>query len=42
MRREFISDEELMAKVRSHGIEALEAVKVAYLEADGEVTVVKR
>src|SRR5262249_1016255 len=42
LRREFISDEELMAKIRSHGMESLGGVKMAYLESDGEITVIKR
>jgi uncharacterized membrane protein YcaP (DUF421 family) len=42
MRREFITEEELMSKVRDHGLEDLARVKVMYLEADGEITLIKR
>lgn len=42
MRREFITHEELMGKVREHGIDTLRDVKAAYLESDGEVTVIAR
>ena len=41
MRREFITEEELMSKVRAHGLEDLARVKLMYLEADGEITLVK-
>jgi uncharacterized membrane protein YcaP (DUF421 family) len=40
LRREFISDEELMGKVRSHEIDSLNDVKWVYLESDGELTVI--
>jgi uncharacterized membrane protein YcaP (DUF421 family) len=42
LRREFISNEELMSKVRAHGLDTLRDVKAAYLESDGEVTVIPR
>lgn len=41
MRREFISDEELWAKLREQGIAELKEVKLANLEPDGEISVVK-
>ena len=40
MRREFITDEELGAKVRSVGIDDLAKVRWVYLESDGEMTVI--
>lgn len=42
MRREMITDEELWSKLRQAGVESLEEVKAAYLEHDGEVSVIKR
>lgn len=41
MRREFISDEELMAKVREEGLEDLSKVKRMYLESDGEISLIR-
>ncbi|MEK7947691.1 YetF domain-containing protein [Pigmentiphaga sp. YJ18] len=42
MRRQSITDEELEAKYRQQGIESIEDVKALYLEADGNVSVIKR
>ncbi len=42
MRREFITQEELMAQVRSHGLEDLAQVKRAYLESDGDMSIIQR
>jgi uncharacterized membrane protein YcaP (DUF421 family) len=42
LRREFITREELVAKLRAHGVDDLREVAKAYLESDGEVSVVKR
>jgi uncharacterized membrane protein YcaP (DUF421 family) len=39
-RREFITDEELNAKIRQEGVEDLATVKRMYLEADGEMSVI--
>lgn len=41
MRREYITPEELMAKLREHGIDRLDAVKSATMESDGEISVIK-
>jgi uncharacterized membrane protein YcaP (DUF421 family) len=41
MRREFISDEELMAKVRGEGLEDLSKVRRMYLESDGEISLIR-
>lgn len=41
LRREHITPEEIMAKLREHGIDKLEAVKVATMESDGEITVIQ-
>jgi uncharacterized membrane protein YcaP (DUF421 family) len=41
MRREFISVEELMSKIRSEGIDDVRKIKRMYLEGSGELSVVK-
>ncbi len=41
MRREYITDDELDAKLREQGVDSVESVKRAYLETNGTVTVVK-
>lgn len=41
MRREFVTVEELEEKLREQGIESLEEVKVAYLEGDGQISVIR-
>jgi len=41
MRKEMISQEELMSTLREKGIEKLEQVKRATMESDGEISVVK-
>jgi uncharacterized membrane protein YcaP (DUF421 family) len=40
LRREFITEEELQAKLRSNGLESVTQVKLAYLESDGEISVI--
>lgn len=40
MRREFITDEELNAKIRHEGVEDIATVKRMYLEADGEMSLI--
>jgi uncharacterized membrane protein YcaP (DUF421 family) len=40
MRREFIMEEELMSQLREHGVEELAEVKLAYLEGDGDISVI--
>jgi len=42
MRREFITTEELMMKVREGGLEDLSRIKAIYLEGNGELSVIKR
>jgi uncharacterized membrane protein YcaP (DUF421 family) len=42
MRREFITREELEEKLREQGIAKLSEVKAAYLEGDGQISVIKR
>jgi len=41
MRREFITMDELSEKLREQGIEKLAEVKAAYLEGDGEISVIR-
>lgn len=40
LRKEMISQDELMAALREQGIDALEKVKLATMESDGEISVV--
>lgn len=42
LRREFISDAELMAKVREEGLEDLSRIKAMYLESDGEISLIRQ
>lgn len=42
MRREWISDAELMSKVREEGLEGLSRVKFMYLESDGEISLIRQ
>jgi len=41
MRRELLTVEELQSKLREQGIEHLSEVKIAYLEEDGEISVLR-
>jgi uncharacterized membrane protein YcaP (DUF421 family) len=41
MRQELITLEELKSKLREQGIENIEQVKIAHLEEDGEISIVK-
>jgi uncharacterized membrane protein YcaP (DUF421 family) len=42
MRRELITEEELGSQLRQQGVSGLEEVKSAFLEANGEIIVVKQ
>ena len=42
LRREFVTDEELMAELRKQGVSDVSEVKAASLEADGSVSVVRK
>lgn len=42
MRRQFISLDELMSKVRQEGLEDLTRVKRMYLESDGEISLIRQ
>jgi len=42
MRREFLTAEELMDHLRQQGIEDLQEVKDAFVESEGEITVIRR
>jgi uncharacterized membrane protein YcaP (DUF421 family) len=42
LRREYITEEELWTQLREQGVESLEDVKKAYLEADGKFSVIKK
>jgi uncharacterized membrane protein YcaP (DUF421 family) len=41
MRREYITLEEIEEKLREQGIEKMQDVKVAYLEGDGQISVIR-
>lgn len=41
LRKEMITHDELMAKLREYGIEKLEDVKAATMESDGEISILK-
>lgn len=40
MRRELITEDELMSELRQQGVESLADVKQAYMEADGSISVI--
>jgi uncharacterized membrane protein YcaP (DUF421 family) len=40
MRRELITEKELRLQLRKQGIERLDEVKKAYMEADGSISVI--
>ena len=42
MRRELLTEEELMGKLRRQGITEVESVKEAYVETDGQISVIGR
>jgi uncharacterized membrane protein YcaP (DUF421 family) len=42
MRREYLTEDELMAQLRRQGIEKIEDVKAAYIEGEGQLTVIPR
>lgn len=42
MRREMLTDEELMGQLRQNGVGAVDEVRVARLEGDGRLSVLKR
>jgi uncharacterized membrane protein YcaP (DUF421 family) len=42
MRKELITEEELWSKLRQAGLTSLEQVKEAYIEADGEISIIKQ
>jgi uncharacterized membrane protein YcaP (DUF421 family) len=42
LRRELISDEELWAKLREAGVESLDEVREAFMESDGQISIIKK
>lgn len=42
LRREFISEDELLAQLRTHGLSEVSQVRRAYLEANGEISILPR
>lgn len=41
MRREFLTEEELMASLRQQGIDDIKDVKAAFVESEGQISVIK-
>ena len=41
LRRQFMSEQDLMSKLREHGVDKLAQVKRAYLEGSGSITVIR-
>jgi uncharacterized membrane protein YcaP (DUF421 family) len=41
MRREYVTRDELMSELRQHGVEDLSEVRRAYMESQGEISVLK-
>ena len=42
LRLEFVNEQELQAKLREHGVDDYREVEKAYMETDGQVTVIRR
>ena len=42
LRREYLSEEDLYAKLREHGVADLAEVRLAFIESDGSVSVIRR
>jgi uncharacterized membrane protein YcaP (DUF421 family) len=42
MRREYLTEEELMDQIRKEGIEDIQSVKSAFIEGDGKISIVRR
>lgn len=42
LRRELISNEELWSKLREAGIESVDEVKEAFIESDGQISIIKK
>jgi len=42
LRRELMTMEDLMAKLREHGVEEIDSVRTARMEGDGTISVIKR
>lgn len=42
MRRELLTEEELWSKLRQQGVESLDEIRHAYMESDGEISVIKK
>ncbi|WP_265942526.1 DUF421 domain-containing protein [Dechloromonas sp. A34] len=42
LRREYLSEDDLYAQLREHGIADLSEVRTAYMESDGKISVIPR
>lgn len=41
LQKEMISEEELLSQLREHGVESVKEVKRAYVESDGQISVIR-
>jgi uncharacterized membrane protein YcaP (DUF421 family) len=42
LKRNLITEDELKSKLREKGIETMDAIRLAYLESDGQISVLER
>jgi uncharacterized membrane protein YcaP (DUF421 family) len=42
MRRELLTEEELMSQLRQQGMDNLNEIKTAFVEGDGQISIIKR
>ena len=42
LRKEHLAEEDLMGKLREHGVDDVKDVKAAYIEPEGEISVIKK
>lgn len=42
LRKQFITEAELLGKVREQGCESLDDIKAAYMEGDGQISIIKK
>ena len=42
MHSQWITEDELVGKLREHGIERIEQVKICHLEGDGKISIIKK
>jgi uncharacterized membrane protein YcaP (DUF421 family) len=42
MKEELITDDELLSRLRQHGVDDVKAVRAAFIEPDGHISVLKK